>query len=115
MSLEDPVYGITYFKAIKLDRDVEKIVKRPWTGNNGPSQNIRSPGPQGPQTRRDPPPHMSNNPPPAGGYGPRPPIKCYGCGESGQSIAYAAVNYCFANFIYAERFWGIAYSFKYPL
>ena len=33
MSLNDPGYGIAYFKAIKLDRDVEKVAKRPLSGN----------------------------------------------------------------------------------
>jgi len=87
MSLEDPVYGITYFKAIKLDRDVEKVVRRPTNGNTGNNSNIRSPGYQGQNPRRDPPPHMSNNVPTAGGYVSRPPIKCYGCGESGHGVS----------------------------
>jgi hypothetical protein len=29
------------------------------------------------------------------------------------SIAYVAINYCLADYTYAERFLGIAYSFKY--
>ena len=81
MSLNDPGYGIAYFKAIKLDRDVEKVVKRPLSGNvNG---NTRVPGFP---SRRDPPPHLANQPPAGGGFD-RPPMRCYGCGEIGHGMA----------------------------
>jgi len=82
MSLDDPGYGFTYFKAIKLDRDVEKVVRRPLNGvqsqNRSPGQNMR----------RDAPPHMMNAQPQAGGGGfmPRPPMRCFGCGEIGHGV-----------------------------
>jgi len=82
MSLDDPGYGFAYFKAIKLDRDVEKVVRRPLNGtqnqNRLPGQNMR----------RDAPPHMTNAQPQAGGGGfmPRPPMRCFGCGELGHGV-----------------------------
>jgi C4-type Zn-finger protein len=83
MSLSDPGYGITYFKAIKMDRDVEKVVRRPGSGvpNNGTMNRIPNQGP-----RRDPPPHFPLAPQPTGDYVERPPMKCYGCGDIGHGI-----------------------------
>ena len=63
MSLEDPGYGFAYYKAMKIDKDVEKVVRQPvngmQSGNRVPGQNMR----------RDVPPHMANAPQ-QGNYGP---------------------------------------------
>jgi hypothetical protein len=83
MSLSDPGYGITYFKAIKMDRDVEKVVRRPGSGMPNNSVGNRLPN-QGP--RRDPPPHFPLAPQPTGEYVQRPPMRCYGCGDIGHGI-----------------------------
>jgi len=83
MSLNDPGYGITYFKAIKMDRDVEKVVRRPGSGMPSNSMGNRLPN-QG--QRRDPPPHFPLAPQPTGEYVQRPPMRCYGCGDMGHGI-----------------------------
>jgi len=80
MSLNDPGYGIVYYKAIKLDRDVEKVVKRPLIGNV--NENTHVPGFP---PRRDPPPHLANQPSVGGGFD-QPPMRCYGCGEFGHGM-----------------------------
>jgi hypothetical protein len=86
MSLNDPDYGYLYFKAIKMDKDVEKVVKRPQIGNSQ-GNNGRASGPVGIGQRRDPPPHLAQqNPPTTEGYVPRPPMRCFGCGELGHGI-----------------------------
>jgi hypothetical protein len=59
MSLSDPGYGITYFKAIKMDRYVEKVVRRPGSAMPNNSMGNRIPN-QGP--RHDPPPHFPHAP-----------------------------------------------------
>jgi hypothetical protein len=79
MSLDDPGYGFAYFKAIKLDKDVEKVVRRPLNGSQNQS---RAPGQN---NRRDAPPHMGG--PQQGGFMPRPPMRCFGCGEIGHGIS----------------------------
>jgi hypothetical protein len=87
MSLNDPQYGYLYFKAIKIDKDVEKVVKRPYIGVPQ-GNNSRSPVTAAPGQKRDIPPHMTpQNPPAADGYIPRPPLKCFGCGELGHGIS----------------------------
>ena len=83
MSLNDPGYGIAYFKAIKMDKDVEKVVRRPMNGNGGNGNNNRAPN--NPPFRRDPPPHLTNQSAPPGEYQ-RPPMKCYGCGGLNHGI-----------------------------
>jgi len=83
MSPSDPGYGITYFKAIKMDRDVEKVVRRPGSGMPSNSMGNRLPN-QG--QRRDPPPHFPLAPQPAGEYVQHPPVRCYGCGDIGHGI-----------------------------
>jgi hypothetical protein len=86
MSLNDPAYGIAYFKAIKLDRDVEKVVRRPLNGN-GSSGGNGTGCTSAQAARRDPPPHLANQPPVQGGYIQRPPMRCYGCGDLGHGIS----------------------------
>lgn len=86
MPLNDPSYGFIYFKAIKLDRDVEKVVRRPSIGNaNGNS--TRGPPPSNQGFQRDPPPHLnSQTAPPSNEFAQRPPMRCYGCGETGHGL-----------------------------
>jgi hypothetical protein len=87
MSLSDPEYGYLYFKAIKMDKDVEKVVKKPFTGNLQGNNARPPPNPIVQGQNRDVPPHMAQNTPPMGGYNPRPPLKCFGCGELGHGIS----------------------------
>ena len=42
MSLNDPSYGLTYYKAIKLDPDVAKVVRMPQVRNNNNPSGVMS-------------------------------------------------------------------------
>ena len=107
MSNEDPGYGLTYYKAVKLDRDVDKVVRAPRFKTNTLQHYTRSPYPAPAyaapvripattyQTQSPPnpaPPHLSA----ANSYPVRPPgtsaprredIRCYGCGETGHGMS----------------------------
>jgi len=64
MSLEDPNYGLLYYRAITMDPRVEKIVRPPQFSNA--SSNRRNQ------------PHQ--------GTGPRPAFECFGCGGKDHSM-----------------------------
>ncbi|KAF9455302.1 hypothetical protein BDZ94DRAFT_1327646 [Collybia nuda] len=85
MSIDDPQYSLTYYKAIKMDADVAHCVQPPRIH---PVQFQASPriNTYNPPTRSNythPPPMMApNNPNPFQGG----PITCYGCGETGHGL-----------------------------
>ncbi|KAF7424837.1 hypothetical protein PC9H_010148 [Pleurotus ostreatus] len=101
MSLDDPEYSTTYYRAFCLDERITKICpppnvgQRQPVGNMGPPRN-RFPPPIPPRVNSSTlPPTSSSNPtptssPPAPNMTPRPPMTCYGCGEQGHGIARCA-------------------------
>ena len=80
MSLEDPKYGLTYFKAIKLDPDVAQCVKAPATQGFPPRNNPRN------HNISMPPTSMSPSNPGVMGTTGSGPLTCYGCGETGHGL-----------------------------
>jgi len=115
MAVDDPKYGLLYYKALKLDSTVEKCVEPPAPRAKAPYQNpiprnpIPPPRPQyatqqpqyanqqpqyanqQPQyTGQLPPPSLPTRQTPPHMTGnpplPRPPLTCYGCGKQGHSM-----------------------------
>jgi hypothetical protein len=112
MSNEDPGYGLTYYRAVKLDSDVNRVVRAPsfrattqpltqTYGNTSYARPIMPPPPPRPNPYQNPPvstfqaqppPHMSSANsypirPPAMGPQRREDMKCYGCGENGHGMS----------------------------
>jgi len=104
MSNDDPGYGLTFYKAVKLDQDVEKVVRAPsfninqsrpqqfsGTSYQRPITYTSPPRPSVNTFQAQPPPHMSAansyplRPPPAGIS--RDGITCYGCGGKGHGMS----------------------------
>ncbi|RDB18911.1 hypothetical protein Hypma_014437 [Hypsizygus marmoreus] len=101
MSLDDPKYGLLYYKALKLDNIVEKCVSPPIVrsqielNNNRSHTAYNNTPPQFPlsthlpyqtqisQTPQpySPSPHMHTS-----ASSQRPPMTCYGCGKTGHTI-----------------------------
>ena len=86
LSLDDPKYGLLYYRAIKLDTAVAQCVppptvnKRPSVTNHSytqPQFSNSSPRPMLPPR----PPTTMTQPPNA-----RPPMICFGCGQTGHGI-----------------------------
>jgi len=115
MSNEDPGYGLTYYRAVKLDSDVDRVVRAPsfkasinaaprTYGQQSTYPRVTSyPVPPRPPANTfqaqpsstfqpQPPPHLSasnaypmRQPPP--GTQRREEIRCYGCGETGHGMS----------------------------
>jgi hypothetical protein len=116
MSNEDPGYGLAYYRAVKLDSDVDKVVRAPsfkattpnptvpqqYSGNLYPRNMPYKTSPRPPANTfqaqppspypAQPPPHLSS----ANSYPLRPPqpgmqrredIRCFGCGELGHGMS----------------------------
>jgi hypothetical protein len=114
MSNEDPGYGLAYYRAVKLDSDVDRVVRAPSfkaTTSSVPQQyggatytrTMNYPATSRPPAlayqaqpaapfKTQPPPHLSA----ANAYPLRPPqpgtqrrdeIRCYGCGEIGHGMS----------------------------
>ena len=85
LSLDDPKYGLLYYRAIKLDTAVAQCVQPPvvnnrsTVNNNSYVQPTYSNTPPRPIQPRSPP--VILQPPSA-----RPPMTCFGCGEVGHGI-----------------------------
>ncbi|KAF5376232.1 hypothetical protein D9615_008560 [Tricholomella constricta] len=95
LSLDDPKYGLLYFKAYKLDNMVKEcfplpLIKTPTTGPNQlPLMNShpRMQPPREPYASANPPTNIQQPlPPHMMGQGPRPPLMCYGCGKTGHTL-----------------------------
>ncbi|KAF9455968.1 hypothetical protein BDZ94DRAFT_1353715, partial [Collybia nuda] len=85
MSIDDPQYSLTYYKAIKMDADVAQCVQppriQPVQLQTPPQINTYNPPPRNNYVQ--PPPMMApNNANPFQGG----PITCYGCGETGHGL-----------------------------
>ncbi|KAK7460789.1 hypothetical protein VKT23_008717 [Stygiomarasmius scandens] len=81
MSIDDPQYSLTYYKAIKLDPECKSFLTAPAAR----IPTLRSAPPPRPtlprsDVARDLPPHMDLNRPP--------PRQCFGCGEIGHGLRY---------------------------
>ncbi|KAK7467595.1 hypothetical protein VKT23_004648 [Stygiomarasmius scandens] len=81
MSIDDPQYSLTYYKAIKLDPECKSFLTAPAAR----IPTLRSAPPPRPtlprsDVARDLPPHMDPNRPP--------PRQCFGCGEIGHGLRY---------------------------
>ncbi|KAI0055250.1 hypothetical protein BV25DRAFT_1773499, partial [Artomyces pyxidatus] len=90
MKLTDSNYGITYYRALKLDADIGKVVKAPLTVT--PSLPIAAHSPSPVPMKRDPPPHLSLTEP-TRTYVPAPrreEMVCFGCGEKGHGLSNCA-------------------------
>ena len=113
MSNEDPGYGLAYYRAVKLDSDVDKVVRAPsfkatsasvpqpyggatygrtsYPPASRPPVHAYQTQPAAPPNSQ-PPPHLSAanayplRPPPAGMQR-RDGIRCYGCGELGHGMS----------------------------
>ncbi|KAF5385194.1 hypothetical protein D9615_001517 [Tricholomella constricta] len=106
LSIDDPKYGVLYYRAYKLDNMITQCLPPPRLNiqqhdnsnnrmrqpfmNQPPQQRapIREPYPaqsSGNIFQRQPPPHMSQNP---NGYNlpPRGPLICFGCGKEGHGM-----------------------------
>jgi hypothetical protein len=92
LTQDDPQYGIAYYRALKLDPDVSRIVaepalRRPCDQRYGSQRrvNYQQPAPQqvrGPTIyNSQPSPRMQPQPPPRGSE-----MTCYGCGEIGHGM-----------------------------
>lgn len=105
MSNDDPGYGLTFFKAVKLDKDVDRVVRAPsfkispvqvqqfpGASYRRPNTYVPPPRPSANIFQAQPPPHLSAansyplRPPPTG-MPPREGITCYGCGEPGHGMS----------------------------
>jgi hypothetical protein len=80
MSLEDPNYNYLYWKAVKIDKDIDRVVRQPYLGSA-----IRA---------QYPPPFQNQYKAPIAPYipqGPQPPIQgeivCFGCGKTGHGMS----------------------------
>jgi hypothetical protein len=113
MSNEDPGYGLAYYRAVKLDSDVDRVVRAPsfkattssvpqqyggatytrtsYSPASRPAAHAYQAQPTVP-FKSQPPPHLSAanayplRPPPAGTQR-RDEIRCYGCGELGHGMS----------------------------
>lgn len=90
MSINDPTYAITYFRAYSLSPHVQQVVPSPLDTRRRPDSRNYSPWEERMQERtetrrrlRDVPPHMANT-------GPRRPARsfagCFGCGDPNHSL-----------------------------
>ena len=77
MSLDDPQYSLTYYKAIKLDPTVVQCVSPPSLQRSQPSRN------QAANSNAAKPGINSGNQLRGSN---RPPLTCYGCGEAGHGL-----------------------------
>jgi len=87
LALNDPQYGLAYYRAIKLDSDVRQIVTKPVLRFSHASHPLRPSAATYQQSSTQgsvilPPPHQNNLPPPPRGS----KITCYGCGEKGHGM-----------------------------
>jgi hypothetical protein len=113
MSNEDPGYGLAYYRAVKMDSDVERVVRAPSfkaitpsaqrqyggiTYPRMPYQSASRPPAQSyqaqptPPSQVQPPPHLSaanSYPvrPQQGGASRREEMRCFGCGEMGHGMS----------------------------
>src|ERR1700733_2834092 len=92
LTQDDPQYGIAYYRALKLDPDVSRIVAEPALRRPCDQRyrsqrrvNYQQPAPQqvrGPTIyNSQPSPRMQPQPPPRGSE-----MTCYGCGEIGHGM-----------------------------
>jgi hypothetical protein len=110
MSVDDPGYGLTYYRAIKLDDEVDKVVRAPslnaialapnrYPERTYPRANNYIPvrpsmsafRTQATGSNTSAPPHIASASaypkPPMGESARRGDIKCYGCGEAGHGMS----------------------------
>ncbi|KAI0038538.1 hypothetical protein FA95DRAFT_1505453, partial [Auriscalpium vulgare] len=90
MKITDASYGLLYFRALKKDSDVAKVVAAPiLTVASTPAKPfIRPPTPPA-SSSRDPPPHLARPASPRPAESSMPPPRndgCYGCGEIGHNM-----------------------------
>ncbi|KII89511.1 hypothetical protein PLICRDRAFT_175686 [Plicaturopsis crispa FD-325 SS-3] len=86
MSIDDTEYGATYYKALKIDSDIAKVVRPPQINPPPPtaSQQSTKPSYQSSGTfQRQAPPHMMNATSNGNNRG-----GCFGCGDPSHPIRY---------------------------
>ena len=94
LTQDDPQYGIAYYRALKLDPDVAKIIAGPaLTRPNNQLYGLRNPSTYQAQRSYIPPPSMMTSQGPVNMYrAPQPSFPrggemiCYGCGEKGHGL-----------------------------
>jgi len=97
LTQDDPQYGITYYRALKLDPDIAKIVAEPALRRPGDQRVVAARATTYPQARYSQTakpayyaPQVSSQPPlqppPRGSE-----MTCYGCGEKGHGMSRCGV------------------------
>ncbi|KAK7439757.1 hypothetical protein VKT23_017332 [Stygiomarasmius scandens] len=81
MSIDDPQYSLTYYKAIKLDPECKSFLTAPAMRTSTVRNTFPRSNPFRNDTPRDLPPHLDPT-------SRLPPRQCYGCGEVGHGLRY---------------------------